>query len=177
MIILFNKPYGVISQFSRHPTLKTLKEYIPFKNIYPAGRLDANSEGLIILTDNGKFQNELSNPKKEVFKTYLVQVENIPKNDDIKKLETGIGIGNYFTRPAKVKRIQTPLLWERDKPIRVRKKIPTCWLEIKISEGKNRQIRKMTASINCPTLRLVRIGIGKYELGRIMPGDYIEYSE
>ena len=177
MVILFNKPYGVISQFSPHPTLKTLQEYIPIPYVYPAGRLDADSEGLIILTDNGKLQNEISSPGKEILKTYWVQVENLPEEKDIKKLAAGIKIKDYVTKPAQIKYIDTPILWEREKPIRERESIPTCWLEIKISEGKNRQIRKMTAAINCPTLRLVRIAIGQYSLGNLLPGEFITIGE
>lgn len=177
MIILFNKPYGVISQFSPHPKLKTLKEFIPLLNIYPVGRLDADSEGLLILTDNGKLQNELANPTKKVFKKYWVQVENIPKESDLKELETGIKIKDYLTKPAKLRFIEDPKIWHREKPIRERKKIPTSWLEIQICEGKNRQIRKMTAAINCPTLRLIRVAIGNYSIEGINPGQYMNFAD
>ena len=172
MIIIFNKPYGVISQFSEHNTYDSLKDFIPIKNVYPAGRLDADSEGLVILTDNGQFQNRLSSPSSNIEKIYLAQVENIPKMEEIMRLEKGIQISSYVTKKSKVKLIEEPQLWERNPPIRKRKFIPTSWLEIKISEGKNRQVRKMTAAIGCPTLRLIRTGVGDYSLGNLQPGQY-----
>mgnify|MGYP005643409623 FL=1 len=172
MIIIFNKPYGVISQFSEHNTYDSLKDFIPIKNVYPAGRLDADSEGLVILTDNGQFQNRLSSPSSNIEKIYLAQVENIPKMEEIMRLEKGIQISSYVTKKSKVKLIEEPQLWERNPPIRKRKFIPTSWLEIKISEGKNRQVRKMTAAIGCPTLRLIRTAVGDYSLGNLQPGQY-----
>lgn len=172
MIIIFNKPYGVISQFSEHNTYDSLKDFIPIKNVYPAGRLDADSEGLVILTDNGQFQNRLSSPSSNIEKIYLAQVENIPKMEEIMRLEKGIQISSYVTKKSKVKLIEEPKLWERNPPIRKRKFIPTSWLEIKISEGKNRQVRKMTAAIGCPTLRLIRTAVGDYSLGNLQPGQY-----
>ena len=172
MIIIFNKPYGVISQFSEHNTYDSLKDFIPIKNVYPAGRLDADSEGLVILTDNGQFQNRLSSPSSNIEKIYLAQVENIPKMEEIMRLEKGIQISSYITKKSKVKLIEEPQLWERNPPIRKRKFIPTSWLEIKISEGKNRQVRKMTAAIGCPTLRLIRTAVGDYSLGNLQPGQY-----
>ena len=172
MIIIFNKPYGVISQFSEHNTYDSLKDFIPIKNVYPAGRLDADSEGLVILTDNGQFQNRLSSPSNNIEKIYLAQVENIPKIEEIMRLEKGIQISSYVTKKSKVKLIEEPRLWERNPPIRKRKFIPTSWLEIKISEGKNRQVRKMTAAIGCPTLRLIRTTVGDYSLGNLQPGQY-----
>lgn len=172
MIIIFNKPYGVISQFSDHNIYDSLKDFIPIKNVYPAGRLDADSEGLVILTDNGQFQNRLSSPSNNIEKIYLAQVENIPKMEEIMRLEKGIQISSYVTKKSKVKLIEEPQLWERNPPIRKRKFIPTSWLEIKISEGKNRQVRKMTAAIGCPTLRLIRTAVGDYSLGNLQPGQY-----
>ena len=172
MIIIFNKPYGVICQFSEHNIYDSLKDFIPIKNVYPAGRLDADSEGLVILTDNGQFQNRLSSPSSNIEKIYLAQVENIPKMEEIMRLEKGIQISSYVTKKSKVKLIEEPQLWERNPPIRKRKFIPTSWLEIKISEGKNRQVRKMTAAIGCPTLRLIRTGVGDYSLGNLQPGQY-----
>ena len=172
MIILFNKPYGVISQFSEHKTYASLKDFIPYKNVYPAGRLDSDSEGLLILTDNGHFQNKLSNPKNYVYKTYWAQVENIPNDEALNQLRQGIQIRDYITKPAIVKLIEAPNIWARSTPIRERKKIPTCWIELKISEGKNRQVRKMTAAISIPTLRLIRVGIGDYKLDKLLPGEY-----
>jgi len=172
MIIIFNKPYGVICQFSEHNIYDSLKDFIPIKNVYPAGRLDADSEGLVILTDNGQFQNSLSSPSSNIEKIYLAQVENIPKIEEIMRLEKGVQISKYVTKKSKVKLIEEPKLWERNPPIRKRKFIPTSWLEIKIYEGKNRQVRKMTATIGCPTLRLIRTDVGDYSLGNLQPGQY-----
>lgn len=172
MLIIFNKPYGVITQFTEHPTYKSLKDFIPHKKIYPAGRLDADSEGLVILTDNGHLQNKLSNPSNNTEKKYFAQVENIPDKDALLRFEEGIKISSYNTKRCKVKLIQQPKLWKRNPPIRIRKFIPTSWLEVKISEGKNRQVRKMTAAIGCPTLRLVRVSIGNYILNGLQPGEY-----
>ena len=173
MILLFNKPYGVISQFTPHDDYESLGRYIPFKNIYPVGRLDSDSEGLLILTDNGHFQNKLSNPENNIYKTYWAQVENIPNDEALGQLRDGIRIKDYITKPAKVKLIEAPTIWARSTPIRDRKKIPTCWIELKVSEGKNRQVRKMTAAISAPTLRLIRVGIGDYRLDKLMPGEYM----
>jgi len=172
MIIIFNKPYGVICQFSEHNIYDSLRDFIPIKNVYPAGRLDADSEGLVILTDNGQFQNRLSSPSSNIEKIYLAQVENIPKIEEIMRLEKGVQISTYVTKKSKVKLIEEPQLWERNPPIRKRKFIPTSWLEIKIYEGKNRQVRKMTAAIGCPTLRLIRTDVGDYSLGNLQPGQY-----
>ena len=173
MIIVFNKPFGVISQFSQHETYKSLKDFIPYKNVYPAGRLDADSEGLIILTDNGVLQNKISNPKNDMYKTYWAQVENNPSDDALNLLRAGLKIKDYITKPALVERIIDPDVWERDPPIRKRKHIPTEWLQIKISEGKNRQVRKMTAAISHPTLRLIRVEIGDYNIDKLNPGDFL----
>jgi len=173
MIILFNKPYGVISQFSEHKTYASLKDFIPYKNVYPAGRLDSDSEGLLILTDNGALQNKISNPKNDMYKTYWAQVENNPTDDALEALRGGLKIKDYFTKPALVERIIDPDVWERDPPIRKRKHIPTEWIQIKISEGKNRQIRKMTAAISHPTLRLIRVKIGGYNIDKLKSGDFL----
>ena len=173
MVILFNKPYGVISQFSEHRTYASLKDYIPYKNVYPAGRLDSDSEGLLILTDNGVLQNKISHPTNNIYKTYLAQVENIPSDEALEALRSGLKIKDYFTKPALVKRIIDPTIWKRDPPIRKRKNIPTEWIQIKISEGKNRQVRKMTAAISHPTLRLIRMEIGDFKINRLLPGDFL----
>jgi len=173
MIILFNKPYGVISQFSEHETYASLKDFIPYKNVYPAGRLDSDSEGLLILTDNGVLQNKISNPNNDMYKTYWAQVENNPSDDALEALRAGLKIKDYFTKPALVERIIDPDVWERDPPIRKRKHIPTEWIQIKISEGKNRQVRKMTAAISHPTLRLIRVEIGEYNIDKLKPGDFL----
>ena len=172
MIVLFNKPYGVLSQFTPQSSYESLGHYIPFKNIYPVGRLDADSEGLLILTDNGNFQNKLSDPSNNIYKTYWVQVENIPNENALNILRNGMKIQGYITKPALAKKIVEPVIWDRSKPIRVRKNIPTSWIELGISEGKNRQIRKMTAAIFHPSLRLIRIAIGDYKIENLAPGEY-----
>ena len=172
MILLFNKPYGVISQFTPHDEYESLSRYIPFKNIYPIGRLDSDSEGFLILTDNGHLQNKLSKPENNIYKTYWAQVENIPSDEALNLLRQGIQIRNYVTKPAKIQLIEAPNIWERPVPIRKREKIPTCWIELKITEGKNRQVRKMTAAISSPTLRLVRVSVADYKLDTLMPGEY-----
>lgn len=165
--ILFHKPYGILCQFTdkssgkNHPTLK---DYISLPLIYPVGRLDLNSEGLLLLTDNGQVQHKVSHRKFKHLRTYWVQVERIPDSEALNRLSQGVKLKNYFTRQAQVKLMtEEPLLPPRDPPIRYRKNIPTCWLEIKLTEGRNHQVRKMTAAIGFPTLRLVRscITIGK----------------
>ncbi len=173
MKILFNKPYGVVCQFSKHDNHKTLKDFIPIPSVYPAGRLDTDSEGLIILTDDGLFQHQISDPKYKMQKTYWVQVEGNIKESDLDELRCGIDLGDFKTLPAGVKIIDQPkILWERIPPIRQRKTIPTTWLEIKISEGKNHQIRRMTGKIGYPTLRLIRFAIGTYTLENLDLGVY-----
>jgi 23S rRNA pseudouridine2457 synthase len=169
--ILFNKPFGVLSQFSGEG--KTLKKYINIKEIYPAGRLDKDSEGLMILTDDGRFQHQISHPKFDKEKTYLVQVDNKITLDAIDKLTKGVELKDGLTKPAKVKMVNEPVwLWERNPPIRVRKNIPTSWVEIKITEGKNRQIRRMCAAVGFPVLRLIRTQIGDFKLDFLQLGEY-----
>lgn len=173
MLILFNKPYGVICQFSEHEKHPTLKDYIPIPGVYAAGRLDTDSEGLLILTDDGVLQHRIAHPRHKEDKTYWVQVEGVPDDNQLQPLRRGIDLGDFVAKPAKVKMIaEPPNLWPRNPPIRERKAIPTSWLELTISEGKNRQVRRMTAKIGFPTLRLIRAGIGKYSLENLSPGEW-----
>ena len=172
-IILFNKPFQVLSQFEDTENRDTLKKYIPIKDVYPAGRLDYDSEGLMILTRCGKTQHQISNPENKTTKTYWVQVENIPTETDLEKIRQGIQIKNHHCLPARVKIIDAPSVWPRVPPIRERKSIPTCWLTLSIQEGKNRQVRKMTAAMGFPTLRLIRVQIGPWKLNNLKPGQYI----
>lgn len=176
-VIIFNKPYGVICQFSPNPPHPTLKEYIHIAGIYPAGRLDTDSEGLLILTDDGKLQALISEPKHKKFKTYWAQVDGVPNEQQLEQLRSGVDLGGFVSAKAKAKLISEPLnLWDRTPPIRVRKNLPTSWLEISICEGKNRQVRRMTAKVGLPTLRLIRASIGGVKLGDLKPGQWQEIS-
>jgi len=171
-LIALNKPFGVICQFSGDNN--TLSDLIDIPNVYPAGRLDRDSEGLVILTDDGKLQNLISNPKYNKTKTYVVQVEGEMSDTAAIALEKGVKLKDGNTKAAIVKIIEEPSwLWARTPPIRVRKNIPTSWIEISISEGRNRQIRRMTASVGFPTLRLIRTKIDKWDLRDINPGSYV----
>jgi len=173
MIILFNKPFNVVCQFSAHEKHPTLKNYIDTPNVYAAGRLDTDSEGLLILTDDGVLQHRLSHQKHKEFKTYWAQVEGSPSGTDLSSLLSGVDLSDFTTKPAQVRIIDEPQqLWARVPPIRERKKIPTTWLEVKIREGKNRQVRRMTANVGFPTLRLIRVAIGTYSLNEIAVGAY-----
>ncbi len=175
-LILFNKPFGVISQFSAGSTgdqnRPTLAQYIKLPNVYPAGRLDHDSEGLLLLTDDGQVQHHIAHPAHKLPKTYWVQVEGAPNSYALTKLRQGVELNDGITLPAEARLIPTPKLWERDPPIRSRVNIPTQWVEIVITEGKNRQIRRMTAAVGHPTLRLVRVKIGSWTLEGIAPGEY-----
>ncbi len=172
-LILLNKPFQVLSQFTTDGDKKTLSDFVPIKNVYPAGRLDYDSEGLLLLTDDGKLQQKISDPKFNKNKTYWVQVEHIPDEQALDKLRKGIRLKDGFTKPAKVKKIAPPaILWDRNPPIRARKNIPDQWLEITIQEGKNRQVRRMTAAINHPALRLIRYKIDQWTIDDLMLGEY-----
>jgi len=172
-LILFNKPYGVLCQFTAEAGKQSLKDFIPVVNFYPAGRLDANSEGLVLLTDDGRLQNRISDPKHKLPKTYWVQVEGQPDETVLDRLRQGIVLKDFKTQPAKVCLIDEPKnLWSRMPPIRFRKNIQTAWMELVICEGKNRQVRRMTAAVLFPTLRLIRYAIGDYSLQNIVPGEW-----
>lgn len=176
-IIIFNKPYGVISQFSPNPPHLTLKDYIAIPNVYPAGRLDVDSEGLLILTDDGKLQAQISNPEYRKQKTYWVQVEGIPTVSQLGWLANGVDLGDFVTLPSMVELIDEPFgLWPRIPPIRERKTIPTSWIKLSIHEGKNRQVRRMTAKVGLPTLRLIRSEIGGIKLADLLPGKWQQLS-
>jgi len=175
-LILFNKPYGVLSQFTDRGTetaRATLSDYIDAPGVYPAGRLDRDSEGLLLLTDDGKLQARIADPKFKMPKTYLVQVEGEPDEASLASLRQGVRLKDGLTRPAGVERIDAPALWSRDPPIRVRKSIPDSWIKLTIREGKNRQVRRMTAAIGHPTLRLVRWSVGEWSIESIKPGEWL----
>jgi 23S rRNA pseudouridine2457 synthase len=174
-LILFNKPYNVQCQFRATALRRTLADFISVPGVYPAGRLDADSEGLVALTDDGALQHRISDPRHKLAKTYLVQVENIPAPGALSALARGIDIGDGITRPARVRIVDQPQwLWPRDPPIRKRDNIPTCWLELVIHEGRNRQVRRMSAAVGHPTLRLIRYGIGAWNLTGLAPGCWRE---
>jgi len=171
-LILFNKPFDVLSQFTDGDGRRTLADFIPVKDVYPAGRLDHDSEGLLLLTDHGKLQHQVSDPKNRMAKTYLAQVEGEISDEAINALCAGVSLKDGPTLPASARRIDPPALWPRIPPIRQRKHIPTSWLELSITEGRNRQVRRMTAATGFPTLRLMRIRIGPWSLEDIEPGEY-----
>jgi len=174
-ILLFNKPYGVICQFSRDGMHPTLADYIAVPDVYPAGRLDTDSEGLLLLTDDGKLQHRITDPKHKLPKTYWVQVEGAPDEAALQQLSRGVQLKDGMTLPAEARLIEEPAgLWPRDPPVRFRKAIPTGWIALTIREGKNRQVRRMTAAVGLPTLRLIRYRIGDWTLDGIAPGEWRE---
>ena len=176
-LLLFNKPFGVLSQFTDKgsPTTRaTLSDFITVKGVYPAGRLDRDSEGLLLLTDDGRLQARIADPRFKLPKTYLVQIEGDPDEAALEPLRSGVRLNDGMTLPADVARIDPPELWERDPPIRARKSIPDAWLKLTIREGRNRQVRRMTAAVGLPTLRLVRWSIGDWTVEGLAPGEVRE---
>src|SRR6187431_1309239 len=175
MLIAFNKPFGVISKFSPEPGKRTLADYIDVPRVYPAGRLDSDSEGLLLLTDDGALQTRISDPAHKLAKVYWAQVEGTPTEAALGALRAGMNLNDFTTKPAGARLIDEPAnLWPRDPPIRYRAKIPTAWLEVTLREGKNRQVRRMTARVGFPTLRLVRAAIGGVDLEGLAPGEWRE---
>jgi 23S rRNA pseudouridine2457 synthase len=172
MIVLFNKPYRVLSQFTTGGDKATLADYIDIPGVYCAGRLDYDSEGLLVLTDDGALQQRIANPKYGKEKGYWVQVEGIPGVKDLERLRKGVRLNDGMTRPARVELIDPPAFWPRVPPIRDRKHIPTSWLDLVIREGRNRQVRRMTAHIGYPTLRLIRYRVGDWTLGSLAAGSF-----
>lgn len=175
--IIFNKPFNVLSQFTdkgnEGTPRQTLSDFIDVPSVYAAGRLDRDSEGLLVLTDNGRLQARISNPRNKTPKTYWAQVEGLPDENALERLRGGIDLKDGRTAPAKVQRMDPPAdLWPRTPPIRVRKSIPDCWVAITVTEGRNRQVRRMTAAIGHPTLRLIRYQIGNWSLDGLNPGDW-----
>jgi 23S rRNA pseudouridine2457 synthase len=179
MLILFNKPYGVLCQFTDRsdPPKRTLAEFIRVPNVYPAGRLDADSEGLLALTDDGALAHRLTDPRHQLAKTYLVQVEGTPDDAALQRLRAGVTLNDGPTLPALAELANAPdALWPRDPPVRFRKSVPDAWLQLTIREGRNRQVRRMTAAVGLPTLRLIRVRIGSYALGDLAPGQSREMA-
>lgn len=172
-VVLFNKPYGVLSQFTPEAGRPGLAAFIPVPGVYAAGRLDADSEGLLVLTDDGALQRRIADPRDKMPKTYWVQVEGSADAGAIGRLAAGIDLGDFVTRPCEARLLpEPPDLWPRDPPIRMRRAIPTSWIEVRLREGKNRQLRRMTARVGLPTLRLVRVAVGPWRLGPLRPGEW-----
>ena len=178
MLIAFNKPFGVICKFSPEPGKPTLADFINIPNVYPAGRLDTDSEGLLLLTDDGALQSRIADPSHKLAKTYWAQVEGSPDEVALAALRNGVKLSDFFTKPAGARLIDEPAnLWVRDPPIRYRAKIPTAWIELTLREGKNRQVRRMTAHVGFPTLRLIRAAIGRMSVSSLAPGTWREIDE
>lgn len=176
-LVLFNKPYGVLSQFTDSSGRLTLKSFFPDDLVYPAGRLDFDSEGLLLLTDDGQLQHRISDPRHKLPKTYCVQIDGEISEEAIIQLEKGVILNDGITQPAIARRIAEPDgLWPRNPPVRYRAAIPTSWLELSITEGRNRQVRRMTAAVGFPTLRLIRVQIGDWQLDGMQPGQWREVA-
>jgi 23S rRNA pseudouridine2457 synthase len=172
-LILLNKPYGVLCQFTDEQGRATLKSYVPVPGVYAAGRLDTDSEGLLVLTDDGRLQHRIADPRHKRPKRYLVQVEGTPTDEALARLRAGVDLGDFATQPCQAQEVPVPeWLWPRDPPVRFRQTVPTAWLEITLREGKNRQVRRMTAKVGLPTLRLIRVAIGEWTLDGLLPGQW-----
>lgn len=175
MLIALNKPFGVVCKFSPEPDRRTLADFIRVPGVYPAGRLDTDSEGLLLLTDDGALQARIASPRHKLAKIYWAQVEGEPSEAALQALRAGVDLGDFVTQPAGARRIGEPAgLWPRDPPIRYRAKIPTAWIELTLREGKNRQVRRMSARVGFPTLRLVRAAIGQLRVDGLAPGEWHE---
>jgi 23S rRNA pseudouridine2457 synthase len=176
-IVLFNKPFGVLCQFSPSPPRHTLKDFIDLPDVYAAGRLDADSEGLVVLTDDGALQHRISDPRHKLAKIYWAQVEGVPDTNSLAPFASGLDLGDFTTLPGTAELAEPPpWLWPREPTIRTRKNIPTSWLKITLREGKNRQVRRMTAAVGYPTLRLIRYAVGGWDVAGLPCGDYREVS-
>jgi len=172
VLVALNKPFDVLTQFTDDQGRQTLKDFVDMPGIYPAGRLDRDSEGLLLLTNDGQLQARIADPKHKLAKTYWVQVEGLPSEDQLQQLRSGVRLKDGLTLPADIEQIAEPALWPRHPPVRYRACIPTRWLSITIREGRNRQVRRMTAAVGLPTLRLVRVRIGDWTLGNLQPGQW-----